>query len=328
MVRNNAPGGGGNDWAIDDIALATCMPNLNLNPSPNLTVCVGNTVDMSTVINCYFPNYIYWTWEKSTDNGFTWTNTGVSGTGSPVLVGGQWQYTATYPTFLADMALNHAMFRIKVASTAANLSDANCAFVATTTVQVLTSTCMILPGNQLLYFKGKLQNGLANLEWTTTTETPELYFEIEKSTDGLHFQKIGTTNAVGKKDEEETYAFRDAESVTGTVYYRLKLISNTGIAYSHVVTLYGGNINFEIKSLLNPFDSYLSFDAIAPADVEGDLMLFDSFGRMIKQQHVSLTKGYNRVNMSGLGSLSDGTYFLRVQTDNQSINKRVIKIKN
>ncbi|HTL09671.1 MAG TPA: hypothetical protein VL307_15470, partial [Chitinophagaceae bacterium] len=75
MVRNNAPGGGGNDWAIDDIALATCTPNLVLNPSPNVTVCVGNQVDMSSVISSYFANYVYWTWEKSTDNGVTWTNT-------------------------------------------------------------------------------------------------------------------------------------------------------------------------------------------------------------------------------------------------------------
>src|SRR6185436_16282844 len=26
LIRNNAPGGGGNDWAIDDIAVSTCLP--------------------------------------------------------------------------------------------------------------------------------------------------------------------------------------------------------------------------------------------------------------------------------------------------------------
>ena len=42
-IRNNAPGGGGNDWAIDDISLATCTPSLNLLPSGGVNVCYGNT---------------------------------------------------------------------------------------------------------------------------------------------------------------------------------------------------------------------------------------------------------------------------------------------
>ena len=32
-IRNNAPGGGGNDWAMDDISLATCLPNMQYSPS-------------------------------------------------------------------------------------------------------------------------------------------------------------------------------------------------------------------------------------------------------------------------------------------------------
>jgi hypothetical protein len=43
-IRNNAPGGGGNDWALDDISLATCTPNLAMLPSPTANVCIGNQV--------------------------------------------------------------------------------------------------------------------------------------------------------------------------------------------------------------------------------------------------------------------------------------------
>jgi hypothetical protein len=329
MVRNNAPGGGGNDRAIDDIALATCAPNLVLNPSPNLVVCAGNQVDMSTIINSYFSNYIYWQWEKSTDNGVTWTNTGISGTGVPVLVAGQWQYTAVYPSFLADITLNHAMFRIKVASTVLNLSNAACAFTASTTIQVLTSTCTLLPGSQLVSFKGNAVNSYANLTWTTGKEMPGLYFEIEKSTDGVHFQKTGTVYAAGNNVEGQDYLFNDNEPLTtGANYYRLKLITGTGYTYSHVVILYAGDINFEIKSLLNPFDNYMSFDAISPADGKATIMLFDGFGRIMKQQQEQLYKGSNKIMITDLGILSEGTYFLRIQTGTQSINKKVIKIKN
>ncbi|MEO5595116.1 MAG: T9SS type A sorting domain-containing protein [Chitinophagaceae bacterium] len=328
MVRNNAPGGGGNDWAIDDIALATCMPDLDLKPSPNLTVCVGNQVDMSSVISCYFSNYIYWEWEKSTDNGVTWTNTGVSGVGSPVFIAGQWQYTATYPTFLADITLNNARFRIKVASTVLNLNNSGCSFTASTIIQVLTSLCQFLPAAQLTSFKGKVTNTLANLEWATVNEATGLYFEIEKSTDATHFQKIGTVNAVARDADAQHYLYTDNEPLTAITYYRIKLITPTGFTYSHVVTLYTGNINFEIKSLLNPFNSYISFDAITPGDMKATISLFDGFGRLVKQKEESLYKGFNKITITDLGALSDGTYFLRIQADDRVINKRIIKIKN
>ena len=325
MVRNNAPGGGGNDWAIDDIALATCTPNLNLQPSPNITVCAGNQVDMFSIINSYFSNYIYWQWEESTDNGVTWTNTGVSGTGSPTMVSGQWQYTATYPSFLADPSYNHTMFRIKVASTPGNLSDTGCSFTAATTIQVLTSTCSALPASQLVSFSGRNNNGLANLAWATSSETPDLYFEVEKSTDAEHYKKIGTVNA-DAPNAAGHYVFTDNEPLMGATYYRLKLVTATGFTYSYVVALYAGDIRFEIKSPLNPFDSYISFDAIVPADGSIKILLVDAFGRVVKQQEEKVYKGLNKVMMTDLGGLSGGNYFLRVQADGQAANKKLIKI--
>jgi len=328
MVRNNAPGGGGNDWAIDDIALATCTPNLDLQPSPNLVVCEGNQVDMFTVVNSYFANYTYWEWEKSTDNGVTWTSTGVSGVGTPVLVAGQWQYTATFPTFLASASLNNTMFRIKVASTSGNIGNTTCAFTASTTIQVLTSTCNLLPSGKLIYLKGKNANDFAQLGWMTSQETPDLYFELEKSTDGSHFQKIATMNAAGKQEGEQ-YAYTDNEALAaGATYYRIKLVNGAGYVYSHTITVYSGDTDFEIKTLNNPFDSYLSFDANSPTDQQASISLFDDFGRLILQKQQKLYAGSNRITLSDLSKLSGGSYFLRVQTNTQCINKKIIKIKN
>jgi len=328
MIRNNAPGGGGNDWAIDDIALATCQPNLDLHPSPNLVVCEGNQVDMSTVVSSYFSNYTNWLWEKSTDNGVTWVSTGVSGTGTPVLVGGQWQYTATYPTFLAAIADNHSMFRIKVASTAGNLGSSGCAFTASTTIQVLTSTCMVLPSGTLNYFKGINNNDFANLEWLTAQETPDLYFEVERSSDAIHFQKIAVINAEGS-DGGQRYNFTDNNVLTaGANYYRIKLVNSAGYEYTHTITLYAGNAGFDLKILNNPFDNHLSFDVGSPVDQQATISLFDNFGRLVLEQRQKLYMGSNKIILSDLGGLSGGSYFLRIQTNTQAVNKKVIKIKN
>jgi len=143
-IRNNASGGGGNDWAIDDIALVTCNPNLNLVPSGNQQICYGTQVDISSTVTSFFNNYTHYRFERSTDNGATWTVPG-SGTGSPTPISGGYEYTAQLvPSFLADSAHHMNQYRFIVASSAANLSNSDCSFMASTTIVVMVNDCSII----------------------------------------------------------------------------------------------------------------------------------------------------------------------------------------
>ena len=71
-LRNNAPGGGGNDWVMDDISFATCLPSLTMRPTNSPTYCNNNQVDISVAVSTFFDNYDYYQWERSTDGGNTW----------------------------------------------------------------------------------------------------------------------------------------------------------------------------------------------------------------------------------------------------------------
>jgi hypothetical protein len=91
-VRNNAPGGGGNDWALDDIAVASCVPNISLTPNKPDTLCRGSDDTVRFKVTAFFPNYTEWKLEKSIDNGATWISPGTdtlgnfsSGSATPVL---------------------------------------------------------------------------------------------------------------------------------------------------------------------------------------------------------------------------------------------------
>lgn len=140
-IRNNASGGGGNDWAIDDIALVTCNPSLNLVPSGDAQVCFGNQVDISSTVNSFFNNYTYFRFERSIDNGATWTTAG-SGTGSPATVPGGYEYNAVLvPSFLADSGHHLNQYRFVVASSADNLGNSDCSFAASTTIIVMVNDC-------------------------------------------------------------------------------------------------------------------------------------------------------------------------------------------
>jgi hypothetical protein len=88
--------------------------------------------------------------------------------------------------------------------------------------------------------QAKLANGKAKLDWNTPDRTQAPTFEIERSSNGIHFVKIGHVNGtVGTKQ----YSFIDNDLVNGQVQYRIKS-SNIGSAptYSNIVALQAGNI--------------------------------------------------------------------------------------
>lgn len=324
---NNAPGGGGNDWALDDISVATCTPNLQMLPSGTANVCMGNQVDISCVVRSYFANYVHYTWERSNDGGATWFNTGISGIGSPVLVGGQYQYTSYFPSFLADASVHQARFRIRIASTAANLNDANCSFIELTTILVWVNNCEWVLDTRLKSFAGQVQDGYGRLQWEIENESDNVVYEIERSTDQSHFEKIGEVRgaAAGRGN---TYQFTDPVPLTSHTYYRLKLVEGMRSQYSKIVLLSTRALQYDIRSLVNPFNESVSFEMIAPADGVAVVSIIDSYGRIVKQSRETFNKGLTAIRIKDLGSLASGNYTLQLQAGTQVLNKKIIKIKH
>ena len=78
-MKNNAPGGCGNDLLLDDITFRPCGPQLNvlINGSPETTadICRGTekTFTFSTTIPAAYTNPLL-QWQQSVDNGNSWTD--------------------------------------------------------------------------------------------------------------------------------------------------------------------------------------------------------------------------------------------------------------
>jgi hypothetical protein len=129
-LRNNAPGGGGNDWAIDDISIRTCYPNMTYSPSSNPTVCAGNTLTVTDTVRSYYNVYIYYKWQRSTDGGVTWTDIpGTNGVAAPVLMSPnnyEFRNSYTIPPSATTPANNGDKYRMVVATNAVNLAGSTC----------------------------------------------------------------------------------------------------------------------------------------------------------------------------------------------------------
>jgi len=124
-IRNNAPGGGGNDWALDDITLRTCYPNMSYSPSVSPTICANSTIIIRDTVRCYYDTYVHYKWQRSLDGGTSWLDiAGTAAVAAPSLVSGMYQFVAVYsiPPAWTTMANNGNLYRVVVATTVANLA--------------------------------------------------------------------------------------------------------------------------------------------------------------------------------------------------------------
>ncbi|MEO5595118.1 MAG: T9SS type A sorting domain-containing protein [Chitinophagaceae bacterium] len=326
-IRNNAPGGGGNDWAIDDIGVASCTPTLDVNPAdPVLKVCYADGASISAQVKSYFDNYTYYVWERSTDSGATYVSTPFTSNGTifPVFNGSEYEYSATGPSFIGDSTTHNNIFRLRVASSASNLADTNCSFLATRLVHVYVNNCMWLLKTDFVTVSGSVQHNLSAIQWTTVNETAKTGYEIEKSTDGIHFTRIGKIKANGPNGNG-AYKFDDPAVLNEMGYYRIKLVDETGFKYSKTMLLNPSALHLSVQNLVNPFATTVSYNVIIPADGDIRTTIFDMYGRAVKTYKQTAAKGVSPFKMQDLGALSGGTYFLKVEWQNESVIKKIIK---
>jgi hypothetical protein len=139
-IRNNAAGGGGNDWAIDDIFVGLCIPDLTILPPPLRRVCLASASEtIGVIITDPRQQFDTWQWQESLDAGATWAFVGTPQTS---IFNSSNQYQANY-TLTGPLGLTYdgRKYRIRVASTVSNLASSSCSYVsptATITIQIIT----------------------------------------------------------------------------------------------------------------------------------------------------------------------------------------------
>ena len=86
--------------------------------------------------------------------------------------------------------------------------------------------------------------GEVHLEWTTTSETQNQVFRVQRSYDGVNWTIIGTVAGSGTTSDTNSYSFVDLSSYEGTNYYRLRQIDSTG----------GGSFSQQLMADFGPAD--------------------------------------------------------------------------
>jgi len=181
--------------------------------------------------------------------------------------------------------------------------------------------CFGLPV-ELAAFHARAINKGVQLDWQTTSELDNDYFEIQHSTDGRNFQSIGYLNGVGNNTTLQNYQFIHQVPIAGANYYQLKQFDFDGKSSLSEIRLVHFDDVIDILVYPNPVSETL-FVKHASAKQASQIYLKDYLGRMIYETAPAV--GTERTSIP-TSDLLQGIYTLEFRSiDGQTYTQRFVK---
>jgi hypothetical protein len=153
----------------------------------------------------------------------------------------------------------------------------------------------------------------ATIHFTTDNEASMCCYEIEKSSDGVSFNKTGKVNAFNMA-MQHMYTFTDNNAVGKKLYYRLKIIHQSGeVDYSNIQLLQNHTAT-EIVVFPNPTAHVLQLQLNNTYN-KMNVRIINSAGQVAKQ--FTIVAAGSRTIQIPVDNLTGGTYFLYLQSGSE-----------
>lgn len=181
---------------------------------------------------------------------------------------------------------------------------------------------ILLPLSQLS-FNAVLQNGQVLLQWNNHSEQNVNGYELEKSSDGSHFNSIAKTSTT----KTGSYQYNDKAVTTGTTfYYRLKLLNaQGGFSYSSTVSVSTGNTAEGLSIYPNPFTDVVTIRTNANTRGNANIKIMDASGKLVKGITASVQPGMNFISCNDLSGLTRGIYYVLVSSGGNMMESKLVK---
>ena len=182
------------------------------------------------------------------------------------------------------------------------------------------STFWVLP-LKLLSFNAKEKGCAASLNWATAEEQNTAYFEIEQSSNGNSFSKVGVVNAKGGSNNN-TYAFTTSQT-TGENYFRLKMVEKNGSFTYSAVEHVKINCNIPygfINVYPNPVkEGFVNLNFVSGSTRAARIVLTNATGQQIITKDIAIVSGNNFIKFE-MNKIPKGLYFIQlIHVDNKAI---------
>jgi len=168
----------------------------------------------------------------------------------------------------------------------------------------------------LLKFSGSKVNSTSSLlRWTTSTESNNLGFDIQRSSDGVKFTTIGSVNSKalnGNSNNSLDYTYLDNSASASVNYYRLNQKSKNGTNKLSGIVALRDNSLFKIAAIYpNPVQSNMSLGINSPVALKATSVITDMTGKIMLTRNFDIYAGDNLINYD-VNTLKAGSYVIKV----------------
>lgn len=181
---------------------------------------------------------------------------------------------------------------------------------------------------EMMTFTGHNEDEKNLIQWVTASERNTDFFRLEKSKDGVNFEKLLDYNAAGNSQSPQYYNAFDLNPFEEITYYRLKLYNRDGsYAYSNIITVNNKNLTEYISDVRpNPTNGMLEFDINLKSKGKVVIDIYDNKGILVHSEKTYLENSYQSLNLD-LSNYDSGIYLLKVtfEASGKSEIQKIIK---
>lgn len=184
---------------------------------------------------------------------------------------------------------------------------------------------------ELLNFNAVLENDVVEVNWITSSELNNDYFEIERSEDGVTFEVIGEVAGNGTTNEETHYNFTDYRPIIGVSYYRLAQFDYDGTkSVFNAVSVENSSINQGLETSIFPNPTYSNNINLRITNNNASefiqILLHDVSGNLLFHDDIHAYSGVSDYSIQLPIELEKGIYLMTIiQKQSQQTQRLIIK---
>lgn len=174
-------------------------------------------------------------------------------------------------------------------------------------------SCSPLPVRLVLFSATKEEQSVA-LQWTTAAESNSNRFDVERSSNGKNWSRLGSRDAANESSQNFYYSYTDNKPLKGANIYRLKMIDNDGtFSYSRLQEVhFGKGSEITVTTSPNPSADKVTVKVSNGYTVKA-IQLLNINGQVVENY------ANQSDNTISIKNLTTGIYFLQVTLNDGSV---------
>jgi hypothetical protein len=177
---------------------------------------------------------------------------------------------------------------------------------------------------QFLGFTAQRKQNYSQLDWVTSREFNVDHFEIERSEDGIHFRKIGST-AAQNTTGTNNYRYNDHLPLNGMAWYRIKSVDRDGqYSYSKVaiVSDHRSN-NTGIYIINNPVYEFIYLFTGTTYAGKYDYSIINANGQLMQKGNITTSAG-GITTIPLKAAMASGVYVLDLRNNVHGFTQKIV----